>query len=276
MITAAAQSPAVSRALEDFQRFVLAQVRERRSRWGSQSQKLCQAVATELVKASDQVQPPVDLYKIAEFIGIDVRDELANGGSEMGAIWTTDERITVAVRRSLGRERQRFILAHELGHTLFFYRTVAGYQRLLPATSNPNSHGHLREEGLCDAFARALLIPSVLASCFTVDPPSFERLMALSDRLVVSPSVLLRRVMHDLDGWSDEICYAIYKGESTRVVSFIGRARKKARGAAPSRGAVLRWAATKDVGELVGVLAHSERVREIFWRPNSRVVWVRA
>jgi hypothetical protein len=54
---------------------------------------------------------------------------------------------------SVVRHRRRFRIAHELGHTFFYWRQH-GRPRRAPATPSP------KEEEFCDVFARALLAPS--------------------------------------------------------------------------------------------------------------------
>jgi hypothetical protein len=66
-----------------------------------------------------------------------------------------------AERRLLGRRRARFLIAHELGHTLF-------YKRSLDRAPWRAHAGGGFEEAFCDRFARALLIPDdVLRKCRT-------------------------------------------------------------------------------------------------------------
>lgn len=67
-------------------------------------------------------------------------------------------------RKTISRHRLRFRIGHELGHTFFFERREdAGPKRVRPWT--------VGEEGWCDEFARALLIP----------PGSAKRLPAIAD-----------------------------------------------------------------------------------------------
>lgn len=97
--------------------------------------------------------------------------------------------------------RERFTLAHEIGHSLFF---VNEDKNGLPRRVTPNpisgSSEHRREEGLCNDFAGALLIPGqALASCSR--PPSPTLLRTLTDELEVSMEPLLRRALYDWEIW---------------------------------------------------------------------------
>lgn len=57
-------------------------------------------------------------------------------------------------QRVIAVRRARFLLAHELGHTLFYRRTGGIPSRSL-------DRGSAAEEKFCDEFARALLVPAV-------------------------------------------------------------------------------------------------------------------
>jgi hypothetical protein len=80
------------------------------------------------------------------------------------------------------RRRLRFVVAHELGHTLF-YRRGRPPKRTRPADRS--------EEGFCHRFAGALLVPPSAAREIPLDPPG---LYALSDRYDVSVPVVARAV----------------------------------------------------------------------------------
>jgi hypothetical protein len=68
------------------------------------------------------------------------------------------DRIDPAVRADLERQRHRFRVAHELGHTLFYDRSAGRPRRRVAVTR--------REEAFCDRFAQALLLPDgAVAKC---------------------------------------------------------------------------------------------------------------
>lgn len=72
---------------------------------------------------------------------IEVDDEPAGG-------WDT---VPEHLREEVGRQRLRFRVAHEIGHSFFFSRTGDTPEPLLPTSP--------KEEEFCDAFAGALLVP---------------------------------------------------------------------------------------------------------------------
>jgi hypothetical protein len=111
-----------------------------------------------------------DVAALAAAAGVEIREtDLASvaGGSEALLIPLPRNGFRIAVdptprggwdnrdsssRRDVRRQRIRFRVAHELGHTLFYQRT--------PGELPWRNHGRSElEEAFCDRFARGLLIP---------------------------------------------------------------------------------------------------------------------
>jgi IrrE N-terminal-like domain len=75
---------------------------------------------------------------------------------------------------ALRRRRTRFRIAHELGHTVFYWRRPGERpRRHLPDSPH--------QERFCDNFARALLVPPQVAASLPVRPESVLTLQAVCD-----------------------------------------------------------------------------------------------
>jgi hypothetical protein len=116
------------------------------------------------------LEPLRDLDAVCGQLGIEVRRRTLRGaaaGVQATLAPLDDDRFSVAVdpepaggwervadgvRDDLARHRHRFLLAHELGHTLFYERSGAGRPRRRFSVT-------AAEEEFCDRFARALLLP---------------------------------------------------------------------------------------------------------------------
>lgn len=72
-----------------------------------------------------------------------------------------------AVAADLERQRFRFRVAHELGHTLFYHRSGQRPRRRFAVTP--------REEAFCDRFARALLLPDAAVAECSASPAEVVR-----------------------------------------------------------------------------------------------------
>jgi hypothetical protein len=75
----------------------------------------------------------------------------ANGGF---SILIDRSRRPRTVRTVFQEGRSRFLIAHELAHSMFYDRSSAPHRRMVPANAN--------EERFCDAFASALLVDSAI------------------------------------------------------------------------------------------------------------------
>jgi hypothetical protein len=92
-------------------------------------------------------------------------------------------RIRPHLRTALRRQRFRFRVAHEIGHTLFYDRGGDRPRRLFD--------GSEREERFCDEFARSLLLPTNAArKC----PPTPAAVLRLQQEYDVSLEVAVRAV----------------------------------------------------------------------------------
>jgi Zn-dependent peptidase ImmA (M78 family) len=104
-------------------------------------------VAGDLVRASGQASPPIDLNGILALLpGVSVTfEELDNDGYIFEIPGGAEILINVATKP----ERQRFTLAHEMGHHVLSSGLVA----------ERDFHTHAERERWCDRFAVELLMP---------------------------------------------------------------------------------------------------------------------
>lgn len=100
---------------------------------------------------------PVDVEAIAARMGVEVlRGDL---GAISGQVRTTDDgRTVVTINPNESRVRQRFTLAHELGHVALGH--LRGRSQLLRDDSNTFRMSAGPQEREANAFAAALLMPA--------------------------------------------------------------------------------------------------------------------
>jgi Zn-dependent peptidase ImmA (M78 family) len=149
----------------------------------------------------------LDLPRLCERLGIEV-SVLSMGVPEGGAqgflIPTIEGRFRIEVdpepasgwqsvapglQRTLARHRQRFLIAHELAHTLFYAGGPAGPQRLVLDSD--------QQETFCDDLARALLVPPAIARETPFTP---DGVVELQRRFDVSMEVALRSAVTAHEG----------------------------------------------------------------------------
>lgn len=105
-------------------------------------------------------------------------------------------------RKGIPKQRLRFALAHELGHTLFFSPDGSG-----SPLARMQNHEDPNIETLCDFFASALLLPKVRLNKIlkdlepdngvTVNPP-LHLIHSLAETFGVAPQAIARRLVFDL------------------------------------------------------------------------------
>jgi Zn-dependent peptidase ImmA (M78 family) len=126
---------------------------------------------------------PVDLDRIAQYLGVPIRREFLNGDIS-GFLYRKDEQAAIVVNRRQNLPRQRFTIAHEIGHYLLHDKhgeihvdrafALKFRRGSMPVGSDP-------EEIQANAFAAALLMPKDLLKA---DLLSYERCGVIDDTTI--------------------------------------------------------------------------------------------
>lgn len=105
----------------------------------------------------EQSDAPVDILGLARERAIEITEDLVGDSCGEGLLIPFKGGYRVRLRKSSTESRKRFSIAHELGHTLFYRDDGEGprHQIGILNTSERNA-----EEGICNRFASALLIPA--------------------------------------------------------------------------------------------------------------------
>lgn len=147
------------------------------------------ADAAAALAAAGQNAPPVGLSPVWTALGA---RRVTVGSGPPARLRADASGFILEVRSGGNWRRQRFTVAHELGHLLLF-RAAQGDSRQAAALVDPENWEAV--ERLCDAAAAELLLPH---DAFLADlaraPLDGERLRALYDAYLVSWPALLRRV----------------------------------------------------------------------------------
>ncbi len=168
--------------------------------------------ATALLAAAGALRAPVDLTKVASHLGAEVRQETFED-MVSGVLLIKDEQRHVMVNRTHHPNRQRFSVAHELGHLvlhhnegdrLFIDTHLRMYQRVGKPSSSfyqqPGSSTTPHEERQANQFASALLMPRELLIQATKDRDLWDELdvSALASEFGVSEQAMAIR-LRDLE-----------------------------------------------------------------------------
>lgn len=114
--------------------------------------------ATKVLRDHAIATPPVDVEGLAKALGISVNyEKLANDVS--GVLLLENDIAKVAINDAHHRNRQRFTLAHEIGHVLLHAKGDRVFVDRRFFRNEWSSTGELREEIEANAFAASLLMP---------------------------------------------------------------------------------------------------------------------
>lgn len=166
-----------------------------------------------LLEGGVSLHPPVDLSALARHMGI---DEIAQVDLlEEGRLERSSAGTRVLLRAGASAGRQRFTLAHELGHLLLAARDeplVA--RRTLPDIND--------EERFCDRFAAALLMPACwMQPAFARQAQTLSTVRGISGSAGVSLAAAAVRANSVL-GWSKAFLRWKSDGQRWRLASYAG------------------------------------------------------
>ena len=145
---------------------------------------------------------PLDLDAVCRHLGVEIAERplgAASGGAQGFLVprhrggfraevdpeprcgWSL---VSPSARAVLRRHRWRFLVCHELAHTVFYEDGPGAPQRMVP--------GSERQEAFCDELARALLVPRGAAASLPLCP---ESVLGLQHRYDVSMEIAFRSLV---------------------------------------------------------------------------------
>lgn len=158
--------------------------------------------------------PPVDLAALARRLGVD--DIRLESCREEGSVRSSGSSTVVVLRKDRSRQRQRFTLAHELGHLILAQGKEVEMSFRLPA---PRSSV---VEGLCDDIAAALLMPAGWVKVHLTNSPfslATVRRLALSCDVSLAASLVR---LNEILGWKGTLLRWVYQKQRYRLMSCTG------------------------------------------------------
>ncbi|MCL4498788.1 MAG: ImmA/IrrE family metallo-endopeptidase [Chloroflexi bacterium] len=159
------------------------------------------SLADELLRNANISEPPVLIHKIAKSQG--VRLFLQPFDGEMsGFIAQKDDNVVIGVNTSHAKVRQRFTIAHELGHMLLHEQGEVHVDRKfhIKLRNNVSSQGVDPDEVEANLFAAEILMPKQfidhdLQGISDVDLLDTEVIDGLAERYDVSTQAIMFRLV---------------------------------------------------------------------------------
>ena len=146
-------------------------------------------------------EPPVPVEQVAQLRGARIR-YVAFDGELAGLLFEEQGQIIIGVNMSHPKTRQRFTIAHELGHLELHHLHAFHIDRNFRAVSTGKADGAGQAssgtETEANAFAAELLMPATLLLAdvrgYTLDYEGDALLARLAERYLVSPQAMLLRL----------------------------------------------------------------------------------
>ena len=146
-------------------------------------------------------EPPVPVEQIAQLRGARIR-YVAFDGELAGLLFEEQGQIIIGVNMSHPKTRQRFTIAHELGHLELHHLRAFHIDRNFRAVSTGKAGGAGQASGASEveanAFAAELLMPAALllqdVQGYPLDYEGDALLATLAERYLVSPQAMLLRL----------------------------------------------------------------------------------
>jgi Zn-dependent peptidase ImmA (M78 family) len=166
---------------------------------GPRRRRLIRDQAQALLARFAVSRPPIPITTIAEGLGIDIVKQRYPDSSYSGFYLRKGAKRVIGVNANHSEARQRFTIAHELGHVLLLAHDdlhVDGTFRLRDATS---SQGTDRHEVEANFFAAELLMPETMLHDAVrrrggIDPDDERQIKELAKLFGVSTHALLIRL----------------------------------------------------------------------------------
>lgn len=166
----------------------------------------------ELLDEHGVSRPPIRVDRLARALGATIREEPFDGDVS-GALYRTGRKTVIGVNASNAEVRQRFTIAHEIGHLLlhedtevFVDRQFLGVVPTRGASTEPtfyrnavSSHAVDPREIEANRFAAALLMPEHILEQDVKGkslPLKADDLTALAGRYNVSQQAMVFRLMN--------------------------------------------------------------------------------
>lgn len=155
--------------------------------------------ARELLREAKVNRPPVPVERLARRRGAQVKYEPLDGDLS-GMLFREEDRAIIGVNASHPKSRQRFTIAHELGHLELHQPTEirVDHRFLVRRRDGRSSQAVDPEEIEANGFAAELLMPSSMLEAdlagFDVDYEDEELTRWLADRYKVSLQAMAIRL----------------------------------------------------------------------------------
>jgi Zn-dependent peptidase ImmA (M78 family) len=176
-----------------------------KSSWQAVKQGILRA-ATYLREEAGQISAPIMLEKIEKLRCIQKKVVYDSEDASGAILEPVSGGFIIRLGKGQTNIRRRFGIAHEIGHTFFYNLEHNPPTKVLPKELS-RLLGEKKEEDICNAFARELLMPKELVKDYigNLKDRNLSMIINLAAKYVVSPEVAARRLLLDLSEFQTSI-----------------------------------------------------------------------
>lgn len=118
--------------------------------------------AQRVLEEFSVITAPVPVERVAEGLGAVVVHRRFDGNETSGFMYSSDTGVLIGVNSATSRRRQRFTVAHEIGHMLLHRADDLRVDNVVQFRDGLSTRGTDPNEREANAFAAALLMPTPL------------------------------------------------------------------------------------------------------------------
>lgn len=160
-----------------------------------------ESVVREIHRQLGNIDPPIPVHEIAR--ALDIEEIKAIDCANFEALLLTGPTRdigSICVNKKSGRRRQRYSIAHELGHFLcgwHHFNSDEGFRCSKQDMAVPlGDKQHIAQEKEANQFAIELLAPKRMVDRYLRGLPELEQVLAMHDRLDISKTAAARRYVN--------------------------------------------------------------------------------
>lgn len=173
--------------------------------WQAVKQAILQA-ATYLREEAGQLSAPIVLKNIEKLRCIKRKVVFDSEGASGAILEPVPGGFILRLGQNQTTVRRRFGIAHEIGHTFFYNLNYDPPIKIFPRECS-SILGEKKEEDICNAFARELLMPRELVQqdITNANQRNLQMIIDLAGKYVVSTEVAARRLLLDFSEFQNSI-----------------------------------------------------------------------
>jgi Zn-dependent peptidase ImmA (M78 family) len=161
------------------------------------SKKMIQNKVITILTTCQITEPPVDVKKITDCLGIGLEYVKFDDEQISGLLVNKDGKVRIGVNQTQPSNRQRFTVAHEIGHFILHVNKPIFIDEVQQKfRDKESSKGTYSEEIEANAFAAELLMPEsfIRADMATLKRWDKESLQQLAEKYEVSLEAFIYRL----------------------------------------------------------------------------------